>query len=55
MFQLMETCMRRTAITRLADNLKDVPLLFPPLKYIAVEIASFCGLIYLLVRLWRHL
>jgi hypothetical protein len=47
--------MRKTAIARLAENLRDVPLLFPPLKYIALELASFCGLIYLLVRLWKHL
>ena len=44
----------KTAIAKLADNLNDIPLLFPPLKYIAVEIASFCGLVCLLVHLWRH-
>jgi hypothetical protein len=44
----------KTAIAKLADNLNDIPLLFTPLKYIAVEIASFCGLVYLLLRLWRH-
>lgn len=47
--------MHKTPVAKLADNLKDVPLLFPPLKYIALEVASFCGLIYLLVRLWKHL
>lgn len=47
--------MRKTAVAKLADNLKDVPLLFLPMRYIALEIASFCGLIYLLVRLWKHL
>jgi len=38
--------MRRTVIARLADNLNDVPLLFPPLKHIAFEIALLCGFIY---------
>jgi hypothetical protein len=47
--------MRKTAIARLADNLKDVPLLFPPLKDIAFEIASLCGFIYMKMQLWKHL
>ena len=47
--------MRKTAIARLAESLNDVPLLFPPLKHIAFEIASFCGFIYLLFQIWRHL
>lgn len=46
--------MRKTQIARLADNLKDIPLLFPPLKYILIEVASICGLVYWLVRLWNH-
>jgi len=51
----MQTCVRKTAIARLADNLNDIPLLFPPLKHIAFEIASLCGLIHMLVQLWKHL
>jgi hypothetical protein len=47
--------MRKTAVARLAEFLNDISLLFPPLKHIAVEIASFCGFVYLLVRLWKHL
>jgi hypothetical protein len=35
----------KTFVATLADNLKDIPLLFPPLKYLAVEIASFGGLV----------
>ena len=35
--------MRKTAIARLADNLNDTPLLFPPLKHIAFEIALLCS------------
>jgi hypothetical protein len=42
-------------IARLGGTLKDFPLLFPPLKHIALEIASFCGLVYLLLQLWKHL
>lgn len=44
----------KTEIAKLADNLNDIPLLFPPLKHIAVEVASLCGLVYLLMHLWRH-
>jgi len=47
--------MHKTSIAKFAENLKDVPLVFPPLKYIAVEVASMCGLIHLLIMLWRHL
>ena len=53
----METCImpKKTWIARLADNLRDIPLLFPPLKHIAFEVASFCGFVYMLVQLWKHL
>jgi hypothetical protein len=51
----MEKSMPKTAIAKLAHNLDDIPLLFPPLKHIALEIASLCGLIYLLGKLWKHL
>ena len=47
--------MRKTAIAKLADNLNEISLLFPPLKHIAFEIASLCGFIYMLVQLWKHL
>ena len=49
---VMETCMPKTAFAKLADNLNDIPLLFPPLKHIAFEIASLLGIIY---WLWKHL
>lgn len=47
-------CTSTTTIARLAENLSDIPPLFPPLKLIVVEIASLCGLIDLLVRIWNH-
>ena len=28
--------------------------LFAPLKHFALEVASFCGLISMLVQLWKH-
>jgi hypothetical protein len=44
--------MRKTAIARLAENLNDIPLLFPPLKQIVLELGSLYGIIY---WVWRHL
>jgi hypothetical protein len=45
-----------------AENLDDIPLLFPPLRHIllelrhtAFEVASFYGFLYALVQLWRRL
>lgn len=47
--------MRKTVIARLAENLNDIPLLFPPLKRIAFELAEICGFVYMLVQAWKHL
>ena len=53
---------KKTWTVRLADNLDDIPLLFPPLRHIifelrhtAFEVASFYGFLYALVQLAKHL
>jgi hypothetical protein len=53
----MEACTMRSRcwIARLADNLNDIPLLFPPLKHIAFDVADICCYVYVLVQLWKHL
>jgi hypothetical protein len=52
---LPDASMRKSAIAKLAENLNDIPLLFPPLKHIVFEAASLCGFVYLMVQLWKHL
>ena len=47
--------MQKSAIAKLADNLNDIPLLFPPLKRIAFELAEIGGFLYMLLQAWKHL
>jgi hypothetical protein len=47
--------MRRTAIARLADNLKDVLLLFPLLEKIVLKIVALFGLIHVLIHMMMQL
>jgi hypothetical protein len=48
--------MQKSAIAKLADNLNDIPLLFPPLKRIAFELlAEISGLLYMLLQAWKQL
>ena len=46
---------KNARIARLADNLTDISLLFPPLKILVVEVFGLLGLIDLLARVWRIL
>jgi hypothetical protein len=41
--------MPKTLISKLAENLADIPQLFTPLKLIAYEIAGFIWFIYWLI------